>query len=66
MLKKDDKVTWDGDEWLILDIRPRDEAEPLQGVKLIGNVVTLQHVSGAKIIHVYDFDIGDFDYDKFY
>lgn len=57
MIKKDDKVSFDGEEYLVLDIKPRDIAEPLPGVKQIGNLVTIRHVSEAKTVQVYEWDL---------
>jgi hypothetical protein len=57
MIKKDDKVSFDGEEYLVLDITDRNIAEPLQGVKLLGNVITIRHISGAKTVQVYEWDL---------
>ena len=57
MIKKGDKVSFDGEEYLVLDITPRDIAELLPGIRQLGNLITIRNISKLNAVQVYDWDL---------
>jgi hypothetical protein len=55
-IKPEDTVRFDGKEYRVTSIKPRNEAEPLPGVDLLGNVVEIQDAEG-KVEYVYEWDV---------
>lgn len=49
-------VLLDGKEYRVTDISPRNEAEPLPGVDLLGNVVEIRDAEGV-VERVYEWDV---------
>lgn len=49
-------VLLDGKEYRVTSVKPRNEAEPLPGVDLLGNVVEIQDAEGV-VERVYEWDV---------
>jgi len=58
LIKVGQIVSYEGQQYIIVGIRTRNDSEALQGINLVGNVVTLASVSNKNYkIRVYDFDL---------
>jgi hypothetical protein len=58
LIKVGQIVLYEGQHYIIVGIRTRNDSEAVQGSNLMGNVVILESVSNKNYkIKVYDFDL---------